>query len=166
MFNKKNPLNWQILLKTFSFAKPHWPWLALSLANSVKGVAMQFVTPYLTQVLTDSVVTQQTDVLVRGLILAGIAILVDVALTFFGRRAVTRYISYSIRDLRNRVTSHVQQLPMAFLDTFHTGDLTSRLNADVGKISGWLTSAPEMAVQPLLFLGGVFYMPPLTGNFF
>ncbi|MFN2285606.1 MAG: ABC transporter ATP-binding protein [Anaerolineae bacterium] len=162
MSPKKEPLNWRILLKVFSFAKPHWPWLALSLVNSVKGVAMQFVTPYLIQILTDSVVTQHTENLMRGLLLAGIAILLDVAFTFIGRRAVTRYISYSIRDLRDRVTAHVQQLPMAFLDTFHTGDLTSRLNADVAKISGWLTSAPEMAVQPLLFVGGVIYMLTLN----
>ncbi|TFG73578.1 MAG: ABC transporter ATP-binding protein [Anaerolineales bacterium] len=158
MSHKKDPLNWQILIKVFSFAKPHWQWLALSLANSVKGVAMQLMTPYLIQIVTDSVVAQQTQDLMRGLILASGAILLDVALTFLGRRAFTRYISYTIRDLRDRVTAHIQQLPMAFLDTFHSGDLTSRLNADVGKISGWLTSAPEMVVQPLLFLGGVIYM--------
>ena len=158
MSRKKDSLNWRILLKALSFTKPHWSWLALSLVNSVKGVLMQFVTPYLIQVVTDSVVAQRTEDLMRGLLLAGIAVIIDVILTFFGRRAVTRYISYSIRDLRDRVTAHVQQLPMAFLDTFHTGDLTSRLNADVGKISGWLTSAPEMVVQPLLFLGGIIYM--------
>ena len=117
MSPKKEPLNWRILLKVFSFAKPHWLWLTLSLANSVKGVAMQFVTPYLIQVLTDSVVAQRTEDLMRGLLFASITILLDVALTLFGRRAATRYISYSIRDLRDRVTAHVQQLPMAFLDT-------------------------------------------------
>ena len=156
--SQKKPLNWRVLLKVFSFAKPHWIWLVLALVNSVKGVAMQFVTPYLTQVLTDSVVAQQSTALIRGFIFAGIATLVDVVVTYFGRRGTTRFISYSVRDLRDRVTGHVQQLPIGFLDTFHTGDLTSRLNADVGKISSWLTSTPELAVQPLLFLGGVIYM--------
>ncbi len=39
MSRKKDSLNWRILLKALSFTKPHWSWLALSLVNSVKGVA-------------------------------------------------------------------------------------------------------------------------------
>jgi ABC-type multidrug transport system fused ATPase/permease subunit len=147
--------------RLFTFTKPHTIHFALTVLNAVKGVALQILTPYLLQAVTDRVVDGRMQAFMHMLLLAGGIFVVDAILTLLGRRAAVRYLNYTIRDLRDRATAHVQRLPIAYLDAFHTGDLTSRLNADVGKIADWLASIPEQAVQPLLFLGGFIYISPL-----
>jgi ABC-type multidrug transport system fused ATPase/permease subunit len=156
--SKAQQLHWRVLLRLFTFTKPHTIHFALTVLNAVKGVALQILTPYLLQAVTDRVVDGHMQAFMQMLLLAGGIFVVDAILTLLGRRAAVRYLNYTIRDLRDRATAHVQRLPIAYLDAFHTGDLTSRLNADVGKIADWLASIPEQAVQPLLFLGGFIYM--------
>jgi ABC-type multidrug transport system fused ATPase/permease subunit len=150
--------SWKILLRLTPFIRPYLPFFALALLDAVKGAGVRLITPYLLQAMTDRVTAQHMQAFVRILIVAGIVFGVDGILTFVGRRASVRYLAYTIRDLRHRVTAHVQQLPMAFLDSFHTGDLTSRLNADVDRLAAWLKRVIELVTLPLYFLGGFTYM--------
>ena len=48
----------------------------------------------------------------------------------------TLYVNRSTRDLRNRLTGHIQRLPISFLEKRHTGDTVSRINGDVEVCSG------------------------------
>jgi len=150
--------SWKILLRLTPFIRPYLPFFALALLDAVKGAGVRLITPYLLQTMTDRVTAQHMQAFVQILIVAGIIFGVDGILTFMGRRASMRYLAYTIRDLRHRVTAHVQQLPMAYLDSFHTGDLTSRLNADVDRLAAWLERVIELVTLPLFFLGGFTYM--------
>ena len=46
-----------------------------------------------------------------------------------------------IRQLRNRLYNHMQELPLSFFQRQKTGDLMSRITSDVGVISSMFTSA-------------------------
>ncbi len=150
--------NWQALMRLVSFARPQIVWFVLALASAIVGIGMSMLTPYLLQAMADRVVTRQMQDFVRLLALAGLLLVVDASFTMLGRRSIIRYTSRTIRDLRDCAVAHVQQWPIASLDEYQTGDLVSRLNADVDKLSAWLAIVPELLTQPLLFLAGSAYM--------
>jgi ABC-type multidrug transport system fused ATPase/permease subunit len=155
---KTQRLNWRILLRLFRFARPYRLHFALTWLNVVQGVAIDFVRPYLLQSVVDSVAAGQTRAFARWLLAIGAVLAIVAILNLIGRRATTRYLNFSIRDLRDQVTAHIQRLPIAYLDTFHSGDLASRLSADVDSASAWLATVLALVAQPLLFLGGIIYM--------
>jgi subfamily B ATP-binding cassette protein MsbA len=69
-----------------------------------------------------------------------------------------------IRQLRNRLHDHMQELPLAFFQHEKTGDLMSRVTSDVGVISSMFTSAITGAIKEFLSVVGLlvvtFYMIP------
>jgi subfamily B ATP-binding cassette protein MsbA len=69
-----------------------------------------------------------------------------------------------IRQLRNRLYDHMQDLPLAFFQHEKTGDLMSRITSDVGVISSMFTSAITGAIKDFLSVVGLlvvtFYMIP------
>ena len=67
---------------------------------------------------------------VLALVVAGLAI-VDAAVSL-GERYVSARVGESlVCDLRTRIFSHVQRMPLAFFTRTQTGALVSRLNVDV-----------------------------------
>jgi len=69
-----------------------------------------------------------------------------------------------LRQYRNRLYNHMQDLPLAFFQRRKTGDLMSRITSDVGVISSMFTSAITGAVKEFLSVIGLlivtFYMIP------
>lgn len=149
---------WGMLLRLNPFVRPHAVWLALTLANALKDVGVRVLMPYLLQSGTDTVVVEGPGALYRWFTLAAAVIAVDAAFTWVGRNAAARYTARTIRDLRDRVTAHIQRLPVAFLDAQHTGDLVARLNGDVARLEGWLTVVVDLLYNALVFVAGTAYM--------
>jgi subfamily B ATP-binding cassette protein MsbA len=69
-----------------------------------------------------------------------------------------------IRQLRNRLYNHMQELPLSFFQREKTGDLMSRITSDVGVISSMFTSAITGAIKEFFSVIGLlvvtFYMIP------
>jgi len=69
-----------------------------------------------------------------------------------------------IRQLRNRLYNHMQEMPLAFFQREKTGDLMSRITSDVGVISSMFTSAITGAIKEFFSVIGLlvvtFYMIP------
>ena len=69
-----------------------------------------------------------------------------------------------LRQLRNRLYNHMQDLPLSFFQRQKTGDLMSRITSDVGVISSMFTSAITGVVKDLFSVIGLvvvtFYMIP------
>ena len=138
--------------------KIHKTWLGLIWLTALLAGIMEFVSPYLLKTMTDTALAQQTDAFVRLVLWAMFAMLIDVALKYFTRIVTVRYQNYTIRDLRNRVTAHIQRLPIAYTETVHSGDLVSRLSNNIDKISQLPQRIHELVQQPVVFLLGFIYL--------
>ena len=115
-----------------AFAQPYsrqvWAFLVLVIIDACLIVA----TPLLfKRIIDEGVIPGDTGVVVTvALIVAGIAVL-EALLTLVQRWYSSRIGEGLIYDLRTRVFSHVQRMPVAFFTRTQTGALISRLNNDV-----------------------------------
>jgi len=133
-----------------------WLWLVLFTALIV-GI-LEFINPYLLKTMTDTALNQQSNAFRRLALWAIAVVFVDVALRYFTRIVAVRYQTFTIRDLRNRVTAHIQRLPISYTETLHSGDLVSRLNNDIAKIAIVPRRIDELVRQPVVFILGFGYL--------
>jgi len=144
------------------FAAPHRrtivAFLVFATASAVLGVA----TPLLAGEAVDSIVDGKAASVVIGIaaLIAG-AELLDAVVGLLERHQSSRLGEGLILDLRRRVFSHVQQMPIAFFTRTHTGALVSRLNNDVigaqraftSALSGVVTNAIALVLTLVVMLG-------------
>jgi len=149
---------WQIIRRLLPDLKVHKGWLGLVLLTAAIAGVMDFINPFLLKTLTDTALAQQSAAFRQMVLWALAAMFVDVVLKYSTRIIAIRYQSFTIRDLRNRVTSHIQRLPISYTDTLHSGDLVSRLNNDIDKIAILPQRVHELIQQPVTFLLGFSYM--------
>ena len=149
---------WQAIRRLVPNLKIHRFWLGLVWLTALFIGIMDFVNPYLLKTLTDTALAQQHETFRRLVLWASIVMTLHVALKYFTRLVSIRYQTYTLRDLRNRVTAHIQRLPISYTETLHSGDLVSRLNNDIDKIAILPRHIHELVQQPVVFLLGFTYM--------
>ncbi len=118
--------------RVLDFAAPHKSALAAFLALVILSAVIGAANPLIYRhIINEGIVGRQTGLIVMlALVVAGLA-LVD-AITSLGQRYLSARVGEGlVYDLRTRVFSHVQRLPVAFFTRAQTGALVSRLNSDV-----------------------------------
>ncbi len=149
---------WKTIRRLIPDLKVHKGWLWLVFLTAAIAGIMEFINPFLLKTMTDTALARQNAAFRQLVTWALVAMILDVALKYFTRIIAVRYQSYTIRDLRNRVTAHIQRLPISYTDTLHSGDLVSRLNNDIDKIAILPTRIHELVQQPIIFVLGFSYM--------
>ena len=142
--NKTNRLaSFKTLLRVFKDMKQiRWMILAIVLI-SVAGVGISLATPSLLGELTDALYNLwaqnkpilQEDFVKKCYILGGIYLLsaiLSIISMIINTNAVSRYFTYG---LRVRISSKITRLPVAFADRTPTGEILSRMMADVSNMS-------------------------------
>ena len=115
-----------------TFARPFKRQISLFLLLVVLDAMLVVALPLLFKVIIDEGVLKDDKGVVVGVALAvaGLAVF-DALLTLFQRLLSSQVGEGLIYDLRTRVFSHVQRMPVAFFTRTQTGALVSRLNTDV-----------------------------------
>ncbi|MEM7125241.1 MAG: ABC transporter ATP-binding protein [Chloroflexota bacterium] len=149
---------WQDWTRLLSFVLPYRGWLAVAILAACSQAGLNIGFAFLTRHLTDSALAMQMESFLSLLYLAVGLILVGMLATYGRRYATAFYQLHMVRDLRNRVTQHIQKSPLAHLETVHSGDIVTRLNDDVKQIEGFVNRIPDHVYQPVLFSGAVIYM--------
>ncbi|HEY3316206.1 MAG TPA: ABC transporter ATP-binding protein [Bacillota bacterium] len=117
----------------------YWPLLlgAAALVTVVSGLGL--VTPWVTRWIIDTVLGGRQFGLLWVAIGAIVAASVLRGALTFAQRYSMEYLSQRVTyDLRNELYSHLQQLSFGFYDKAQTGQLMSRLTADVDLINRFL----------------------------
>ncbi len=120
------------LPRILTFAKQYHALLVVFLTAVVLDAIVSSVTPLLFRAVIDIGIKHRREGLVVGLasVAAGLAIF-DAILSLFERRISALIGEGLIYDLRAKVFSHIQEMPIAFFSRTQTGALISRLNNDV-----------------------------------
>ena len=158
MTEKQPAPTWQTIRRLVADLQVHKIWLWLVWLTALFMGIMEFLSPYLLKALTDSALAQQSETFLRLVLWALVVMTLDIVLKYFTRIVSIRYQTYTLRDLRNRVTAHIQRLPISYSETLHSGDLVSRLNNDIDKIAVLPRHIHELVQQPVVFLLGFTYM--------
>jgi ATP-binding cassette subfamily B protein len=118
--------------RMLTFAVPYRRILALFLPIVILDAGVGAINPLILRAIIDKGILGHRSGLVVALALlaAGLAI-VDAALALIERRTSAVVGEGLIFDMRSKVFSHVQRMPIAFFTRTQTGALVSRLNNDV-----------------------------------
>ena len=136
MRQDRNILEHQIkkgtLPRMLTYAKQYRALLVIFLVAVVLDAVVSSVTPLLFRAIIDIAIKEKSTGLAIELasIGAGLA-LFDAVLSLFERRTSAVIGEGLIYELRAKVFSHIQEMPIAFFSRTQTGALISRLNNDV-----------------------------------
>jgi ATP-binding cassette subfamily B protein len=136
MRTDRNILEHQIkkgtLPRILTYAKQYRALLIVFLIAVVLDAVVSSVTPLLFAAIIDIGIKHKHEGLVIGLASLGAGLaLFDAVLSLFERRTSAVIGEGLIYDLRAKVFSHIQEMPIAFFSRTQTGALISRLNNDV-----------------------------------
>ena len=136
-----------------AFARPYKKQVSIFLVLVVLDAMLVVALPLLFKVIIDQGVLKDDRGVVVGVALAvaGLAVF-DGILTLFQRLLSSQVGEGLIYDLRTRVFTHVQQMPVAFFTRTQTGALVSRLNTDVIGAQQAFTSTLSSVVSNVIGL--------------
>lgn len=161
---KTNKLKQQkgTLLRVLQYVKPYRVLVIISLLCACVSAAAQLLIPILTGKAIDQMIgagqVNLSGVLVFAVWIAVVAVLSAVAQQFLATS--NNKIAYNIsRDLRNAAFHKLQRLPLSYLDAHPSGDLVSRMIADVDTFSdGLLMGFTQLFTGVVLIVGTLTIM--------
>ena len=161
---KTNKLKQQkgTLLRVLQYVKPYRVLVIVSLLCACVSAAAQLLIPILTGRAIDQMLgagqVNLSGVLVFAVWIAVVAALSAVAQQFLATS--NNKIAYNIsRDLRNAAFHKLQRLPLSYLDAHPSGDLVSRMIADVDTFSdGLLMGFTQLFTGVVLIVGTLTIM--------
>ncbi len=121
-----------ITRRIFAFARPYRRLLELFLGLIIVDAVLGAANPLIFRAIIDDGIIKRDGGLVVTLafVVGGIAV-VDAGLSLWQRWVSARVGEGLILDMRTRVYSHIQDMPIAFFTRTQTGALVTRLNNDV-----------------------------------
>lgn len=161
---KTNKLKQQkgTLLRVLQYVKPYRVLVIISLLCACVSAAAQLLIPILTGKAIDQMLgagqVNLFGVLVFAVWIAVVAALSAIAQQFLATS--NNKIAYNIsRDLRNAAFHKLQRLPLSYLDAHPSGDLVSRMIADVDTFSdGLLMGFTQLFTGVVLIVGTLTIM--------
>lgn len=161
---KTNKLKQQkgTLLRVLQYVKPYRVLVIVSLLCACVSAAAQLLIPVLTGKAIDQMIgagqVNLSGVLVFAVWIAVVAALSAIAQQFLATS--NNKIAYNIsRDLRNAAFHKLQRLPLSYLDAHPSGDLVSRMIADVDTFSdGLLMGFTQLFTGVVLIVGTLTIM--------
>jgi len=161
---KTNKLKQQkgTLLRVLQYVKPYRVLVIVSLLCACVSAAAQLLIPILTGKAIDQMLgagqVNLSGVLVFAVWIAVVAALSAIAKQFLATS--NNKIAYNIsRDLRNAAFHKLQRLPLSYLDAHPSGDLVSRMIADVDTFSdGLLMGFTQLFTGVVLIVGTLTIM--------
>jgi len=142
MKSLKSPKLTQRHKEMLSLAKDNWPRLLVAVVCSAMVAAMTSVSAYLVKPAVEKIFEQKDSQMLVLIPLVIIAVYTIKGVAAYGSGYLLSYVGQDIiRRLRNRMYSHIQDLPLVFFQGEKTGDLMSRITNDVAIISSMFTSA-------------------------
>lgn len=161
---KANKLKQQkgTLLRVLQYVKPYRVLVIVSLLCACVSAAAQLLIPILTGKAIDQMIGAG-QVNLPGVLVFAVWIVVVAALSAVAQQFLAtsnNQIAYNIsRDLRNAAFHKLQRLPLSYLDAHPSGDLVSRMIADVDTFSdGLLMGFTQLFTGVVLIVGTLTIM--------
>jgi subfamily B ATP-binding cassette protein MsbA len=152
---KESPF--KIAIRFINFLKPYWIKGVWAFFFTLLYVLLQLPMPFLTKYLVDEVIVSKDFHILNiiGFVLIGV-LFINAASSFIQGYLLTTFRNRIFFDIKIRLFSHVQELPLSFFHEKQTGYLLSRINGDVEAAEGLLADTLISLVQNIfIFIVGV-----------
>ncbi len=162
MEKKKNAVRTETLKKVLKRIGKYKYFVLLSLIMAAAVVALTLYIPVLTGQAVDLIAGKDdVDFGALGLILIriGIAILLTALMQWLMSIMNNRITYRTVRDLRNDAFSKIGKLPLSYLDTRSTGEVVSRIVADIDQFAdGLLIGFTQLFTGVITIIGTIGFM--------
>ena len=152
----------QVLKKVMHRIRRHWPALIASVILALVYVYMTLYIPILVGNAIDCIVdTGRVDFAAMAVYLCRIAVcaLIAAAAQWIMSELGNRMTYRVTRDIRNEAFSHIQVLPLSYLDAHPQGDIVSRVISDVDSFAdGLLMGFTQLFTGVMTILGTLLFM--------
>lgn len=147
---------WRILARMLRLFRYHPGLLALVAAVSVVSAAFELVPPWMIRIVLDRAVAGGAT----GFIVAAGALLMGFSLvhgaTDFARLYLSAHLGQrTVFRIRTALFAHLSRLSFSFYDSSRTGDIVSRVTADVDTVSEFFGRSAVIIATNMLFVVGV-----------
>jgi len=147
----------KVIRKVLSYVRRHWPALLISLLLALFTVAMGLYIPILVGRGIDCIVAPgQVDFESLGTYLLEVVVCAAGAgIAQWLMNQIHNRITFRVtRDIRDEVFSHLQQLPLSYLDGHTQGDIVSRIVGDVDSFADGLLMGFAQLFTGIMTIGG------------
>lgn len=162
MSKKMNSEQTEVLKKVLRYMRRYWFYLAISILLAAITVASTLYIPLLTGDAVDCIVGKgHVDWSGVFAVLKQMAIVIGVtALAQWGMNICNNKLTYQIvRDIRNEAFAKLEILPLKYIDRKSTGEIVSRIIADVDQFAdGLLMGFTQLFTGVITILGTIGFM--------
>ena len=155
-------MNLPVLKRILNYTKSYSIFILLSFICSAASVVSQLMVPIYTGDAIDVMIGEgKVDfALILNIALLIALMMVITALSQWIMAICNNKITYGVsKDLRNEAFSKMQRLPLSYLDSHPTGDLVSRMIADIDTFSdGLLMGFTQLFTGILTIIGTLGFM--------
>ena len=146
-----------VLKRVLRYIRPHLGKLAASLLLALVIVALTLYVPILVGRAIDFASLRQILVAIAGCIIA------TAAAQWLQSELNNRVTYDAVRNIRRDAFAHIQQLPLSYLDAHPTGDIVSRMIADVDTFAdGLLMGFTQFFTGVMTIFGTLIFMLTLS----
>ena len=162
MSKKVNSEQTEVLKKVLRYMRRYWFYLAISILLAAITVASTLYIPLLTGDAVDCIVGKgHVDWAGVFAVLKQMAMVIGVtALAQWGMNICNNKLTYQIvRDIRNEAFAKLEILPLKYIDQKSTGEIVSRIIADVDQFAdGLLMGFTQLFTGVITILGTIGFM--------
>lgn len=162
MKNTKNAIKKSTLKQILLFIKPHMFFVVLSFLLAILTVVLTLYIPVLTGDAIDYILgagNVNFTALFSLLKKIGIIVLITAAAQWF-MNLCNNHITYQVvKEIRIRAFTHLEKLPLKYMDSKQHGDILSRIVSDVDQFSdGLLMGFTQLFTGIITILGTLLFM--------
>lgn len=150
--------DFEILKRLFLIIKPYKIWVIISVICAASIAACDVISVSLIKKLVDCILNGDTSKIFKIILLTLVVMLTGMIGSYFMPYSSGRVGSYAIRDLRNKIVSHFDNVQVSIKDKMHTGDITSRLNNDISMVESFIGNLSDYIYTPLVVVVTFLYL--------
>ncbi|MFH1076165.1 MAG: ABC transporter transmembrane domain-containing protein [Pseudomonadota bacterium] len=162
MIKKTHTSDIDLLKRLLPFMKEHWGRILSAMLCMIGVASATSAIPLLIKPVIDDIFINKNMVMLKLLPLAIVGIYATKGVCYFGQAYIMEYVGQNIiKQIRDKLYAHLQDLPLSFFSGHKTGILMARITNDVNLVKGMVSNAITGAVKDFFTLIGllcaVFY---------
>ncbi|MDE5756113.1 MAG: ABC transporter ATP-binding protein, partial [Clostridia bacterium] len=152
------------LFRLIGYTKPYAPLIVISFISSLLSVAVSILIPLMTGYAIDYMIQGNVDFdKVFQYIYIIVAMIVIGAIAQWTLTAsVNSLACKTVRNIRNQLFGHINNLPLKYIDTQRQGDIIARISSDIDQVSDGLLQGFTQLFSGVLTIGAtlgiLFYL--------
>ena len=129
---------YHLLKRLLSFLKPYTFWVVVKLFSTIINAANDIFLVYLISILVNSSLSGDMEDLRKVIYMMIVFVVIGIIVNFLESYSSGRYSAFAVRDMKDTFSSQINELPVSYLESHHSGDLVTRISNNINKLEHFL----------------------------